>query len=107
MWMMTKDGFFSTVQKPGQTDEVTVRSRVKQDLLNLLDRLNHEAEILEGAGTDYPYRIVVKKMVWVDYVSRMAENLDYENFKNTVPEDDQKRHDCYFGVWRELLRLEA
>jgi hypothetical protein len=37
MWLMTNFGFFSIVKKEGEVN-LTVRSRVKQDLLNLKER---------------------------------------------------------------------
>lgn len=56
MWLMTRFGFFSVVQKPGETD-LTVRARVEADLLALKAAyLPSMGPILANAGTDYQYR---------------------------------------------------
>ena len=34
------------------------------------------------------------------------ENIDYGNFKNSVPWEDELRHDVYFNVWNELSKLQ-
>jgi hypothetical protein len=107
MWIMTIDGFYSVVKKPGQENEVTVRSRVKTDLEKLLSKLNSEISIQEGVGTDYPFRVVMSQADWGNYVQKVAMDIEYDNFKNTLDSSDHHRHEAYFKCWSALTSLEG
>ena len=106
MWIMTVDGFYSVVKKPGQEKEITVRSRVKTDLEKLLNKLNSEISIQEGVGTDYPFRVVMSQADWGNYVQKAAMDIEYDNFKNTLEYSDHYRHEAYFNCWSALTSLE-
>lgn len=52
MWLMTKHGFYSIVQK--KPDEYHVRARERQDLQNLIDRVPlPDAVIIDTPEADY------------------------------------------------------
>ena len=106
MWIATTDGFYSTVQKPGQKNDVTVRSRVKADLEKLMNRIGVDTKIVENAGTDYPFRIIVRKELWLKYLKEAGQSINYDNFKNTLNPKDDVRHAAYFKVWAALRMLE-
>ena len=106
MWIMTVDGFYSVVKKPGQEKEVTVRSRVKHDLAKLLTKVNLEIPIQDGVGTDYPFRVVISQTDWGNYLQKAAMDIEYDNFKNTLDSSDHNRHDAYFNCWSALTLLE-
>jgi hypothetical protein len=106
MWIATTDGFYSTVRKPDQTDELTVRSRARIDLEKLGKKIGRDVNILENSGTDYPFRIVIAKEVWRDYLKLSAMDITYDNFKATIDPQDYRREDAYFGVWSALFKLE-
>jgi hypothetical protein len=106
MWIMTVNGFYSVVKKPGQEKEVTVRSRVKTDLEKLLNKLNSEKTIQERVGTDYPFRVVMSLTDWADYLQKTAMDIEYDNFKNTLDSSDHNRHEAYFKCWSALSLLE-
>ena len=40
------------------------------------------------------------------FFTNEIENIDYGNFKNSVPWEDELRHDVYFNVWSELSKLQ-
>ena len=93
MWIFTKYGFFSAVcaryQKGKQKDQpdpknLMIRARVRQHLQNLLDLFPHifKGKISESTGTDYAYRLFVKKTVWVDFLVDLGDGIDYDNFKD-------------------------
>jgi len=106
MWIMTVDGFYSVVKKPGQKNDLTVRARVRNDLEKLLTKLNSEISIQEGVGTDYPFRVVMSQKDWANYVQKAAMDIKYYNFKNTLNPSDHDRHDAYFKCWSALTLLE-
>ena len=69
MWIFTKDGFYSVVQKSNQkgTDLLTVRSRYKSDMAKLIKSLKIPGDtLMKATGNDYEYRIVVKKSELAD-----------------------------------------
>lgn len=108
MWIFTKDGFYSVVQKPNQkgTEMLTVRARDRKDLVNLCDRLRFPKSLIkDGCGTDYEYRMEVKKEEFARYLSTSVRKIDYDNFKHTVKEKDIARSWVYMDVWTALSKL--
>ena len=39
-------------------------------------------------------------------IEKEIENIDYDNFKNSIPFEDKIRHDIYFDVWIKLRELQ-
>ena len=87
MWLFTKLGFFSIVQKPTDKsdDMVTIRSRVREDLEAL--RTHYLASLgptTQEGGSDYPYRARVKRAHFALALASLANDIDYSNFKSAV-----------------------
>lgn len=122
MWIFTKYGFFSAVcarkgngrhGEPVDPDRIMVRARLRGHLDSLKERfpdLLGDCEILESVGTDYAFRLFVQKAAWAKVVATLAEETDYDNFKNKV-----KRHQGHSGtayedslheVWSVMGRLQ-
>jgi 8-oxo-dGTP pyrophosphatase MutT (NUDIX family) len=104
MWLFTTEGFFSIVQKPGDT-ELTIRARSRADL----ERLAKHTElgpIIEGGGTDYPYRVRASREVVALMVLDQVRALDYSNFKSAVGKRmGGKRAHTYSDIWGTLLNI--
>jgi len=104
MWLMTKHGFYSIVQKkPG---EFHVRARLRKDLENLVARVPlPDAVIHSSKDADYTYRIIAGQEGVRKVMQFLGDTLDYSNFKNTVARtpDQQAKHDAYATVWRTML----
>ena len=84
MWLTTRIGFFSVVQKPDEMD-LTVRARVKADLENLRQRyLPTLGKITESSETDYRYRAKATHADFAEAVKKIAMDIDYPNFKQLV-----------------------
>lgn len=106
MWQFTKYGFFSVVAArkdrgrslaidPGM---VQIRARVLGHLRALRERFPElrDAELIETPRADYLYRIVVPKDVWAGVAGALADEIDYDNFKDACarqhdPEDEKAR----------------
>jgi hypothetical protein len=104
MWLMTKHGFYSIVQK--KPDEFHVRARVRKDLENLVAHVPLPgAEIHTSKTTDYPFRIIVGPKDVLKVMQIFGETLDYSNFKNTIARtrDQQEKHDAYATVWHTMI----
>lgn len=111
MWMITTIGFFSVVEKIEDKADgmVTVRSRVRADLEKLnVEFLGGKAEIIGKGGTDYPYRLRIPKGAWADAAGKLADGIDYPNFKSAVHErQGGAREQIYEGVWNVLKQLHS
>jgi hypothetical protein len=122
MWIFTKYGFFSAVcarkgdgsyGQPVDPERIMVRGRARSHLNALKERfpdLLGDCEVVESAGTDYAFRLFVRKAVWVQVVARLAEETNYDNFKSEV-----HRHEGISGaayehslhdVWSVMRRLQ-
>jgi hypothetical protein len=105
MWLFTKQGFFSVVHKDCAHDEVVVRARVRADLDGLLRVAKVKGRILSHTGTDYPFRVIMKRSDFSVYLIEYCIDLNYSNFKDTISAADDDRHSVYCSVWYSLLRL--
>lgn len=107
MWLYTKLGFFSIVHKPPcKKDELLVRTRCGEDLETLSKKLsqtgNFKGEIIKSTDSDYAYRMVVPRSILAPFVATLVMNLDYANFKATIPYNDELRHEAYFKCWEVM-----
>tara|TARA_B100000686_G_scaffold301786_1_gene337379 strand:+ start:2553 stop:2867 length:315 start_codon:yes stop_codon:yes gene_type:complete len=102
MWVIMNKAYFSIVENKNNQEELLVRARVAGDI----ERVFPDAEVLKNTGADYLYRASISKSVVSNTLKNEIENIDYGNFKNTVPWEDELRHDVYFNVWNELSKLQ-
>jgi hypothetical protein len=106
MWLLTPEGFFSIVQKPGE-DQLCVRARVAADLDRLRARFMPEmSETLERRGGDYRYRAWISRDHLADGLAAIGRDLSYSNFKSEVGCTDPERAHTYGRVWRILGELQ-
>jgi len=106
MWLITNFGFFSAVQKPGD-DQLTLRARSREDLEALHEKyLPHLGEIIQGAGTDYQYRARVSHEDFAEALQKIAMDINYSNFKNSVAKNQgHKRAGIYHDLWETVWRI--
>lgn len=106
MWIVTTKGFYSVVCDKKRPDLVVVRTRAREDLVNLKRDHLPEIRIIEGGGTDYPFRSYVNRERWARAAFDLADEIDYFNFKDAIQErQGKRRHDVYFRVWIALQDL--
>jgi hypothetical protein len=110
MWLITPVGFFSVVRKPTdiQNQTLTVRARVRSDLESLKAQFLPElGAIQESTVNDYRFRAVAPQAAVAQAMSRLVEDVDYDNFKNAVAKrQGRARSDLYHDVWSVLYRLQ-
>ena len=101
MWLMTKHGFYSIVErKPG---EFHVRARERQDIENLLKGVPFpDIELFETPDADYGYRLVVGKEDVLVILKFLGETLDYENFKGKIDMTPDQKRKPYHEVWQVM-----
>jgi hypothetical protein len=104
MWLMTKHGFYSIVQKePGKYH---VRSRERQDLENLVDRVPlPQVEIQETPRRDYAVRMIVDQKIVLTILLFLGNTLDYDNFKDCIADTSDQAHKPYHEVWGILAQM--
>lgn len=111
MWLITPIGFFSIVQKANDAiaDTLTVRARVRGDLEALRDKYVPElGEIVEGGGTDYPFRAVAPRASLSAALAAIVADLNYDNFKGEVARrQGATRAHTYRDIWQALRGLES
>ena len=110
MWIFNSCGFFSIVEKAEDqgTGKLTIRARVREDLVALRGKFMPELEpITSDTNLDYPYRARITRAAFAEGMKRMAEEVDYPNFKQKTFESmGANRARIYGKVWRDLMELE-
>lgn len=106
MWLATTRGFYSVVAHRDLDDHVLIRARAKRDLRNLVALLPKPRPRIQTTMTraDYPYRVAMRKADWMKCMVQLADDVDYDNFKNAVR--SRKRHDVYSQMWGIALKIE-
>jgi hypothetical protein len=109
MWMFTKIGFFSAVQSKDDENTIVVRARLEQDIERLADFLGEcqipQPKVIKTPHRDYLYRVMVKREDWKKAVARLADEIDYTNFKNEV-HDGTHRDAAYSRVWSVMYAIQ-
>jgi hypothetical protein len=109
MWIITSIGFFSIVRKPEDvaSGTLTVRARVRGDLEALRQACPELGEIEESPHSDYRFRARGPKAAVGAAIGRLAEGIDYDNFKDAVgARQGRGRAEVYHGVWDVLYGLQ-
>jgi len=109
MWLCSKEGFFSVVQKKG-AEKLDVRTRVRADLIALSTiHLNNPNPIIHSTtDSDYPYRIFLSHDEWAAVLMRMAQSITYPNFKRKIKQiQGHTRARFYSEVWYTMLEMGA
>jgi hypothetical protein len=105
MWLITRYGFFSVVQKPGEKD-LTIRARARADLEALRRRyLPSMGDIRVDEGTDYHYR--ASHAAVAEALRCSVMDVNYANFKDTVADEQgPERAHIYSRVWSVLCKVQ-
>ena len=94
MWFCFNDGFVSAVENSKDKSQFVVRARRRKHLEDNFKGY----EIGVNQGTDYKYRIFIDKKEFAKIVNEKIMNINYDNFKNSVEDNDL--HDLYATFWR-------
>ena len=82
MWIFTETGFVSAVCTWADSNEVKVRSRDHQSLEPLIAQ--YEVEVIKTPHADYPYRVIITKEQFGEFLISSLTLMDYTNFKSQV-----------------------
>ncbi len=94
MWIATVYGFFScTCPKVGATRDpkhIQIRARLRAHIPKVLAQFPDvfagytAADIAEDSGTDYRFRLIVTKEVFIRFLAELAMANNAHNFKDEV-----------------------
>lgn len=93
MWICMNNAFFSIVDDGSMDGCLVVRARRKGDI----ERLFPGTKAITLHGRDYQFRAHVKRGRVAEVVAESVKAIDYDNFKNSVADDDL--HDAYAKFW--------
>lgn len=106
MWMFTKIGFVSVVKDAGAPQNVWLRFRCLQDAerfraFSVEAAVARPATVMSTPESDYPYRMRLHRVDWLELAAALAGDVDYPNFKQAALEDDTcpSRWQAYHEVW--------
>ena len=121
MWLMTRHGFYSIVQKD---DGIHIRAREREDLERLKKAWDRECTspghvfymsrhdmksteipgILETPTNDYRWRIIIQPGALGQLMALLGDSVTYPNFKAQIDSDPAQRRKPYHAVWEVLAR---
>jgi hypothetical protein len=107
MWLTTQYGFYSIVNNA--EDSYFVRAQIRQDLVNLVDLLEIDAEVHEWKQANYRYRIIIDLEVLLEIMVQLACSIDYPNFKARIYHREEQSHKlrAYQNIWNTMATLQS
>ena len=103
MWIFLNNSFLSIVENRNNKEELLVRSRIKGDI----DKIFPDSNVFELENSDYKYRSYIKKSEVSEKIKDIIQNINYDNFKNSISKNEDKRHSSYINVWNEMRKLKS
>jgi len=110
MWLATTIGFFSIVEKPWDraTRTLTVRTRATTDLESFRKFCPELGDSVEDPDADYRFRAQAPKVAIAAALSRLTEDIDYDNFKNAVAQrQGSQRAGIYSKAWQAFYAIQS
>lgn len=95
MWIFTSTGFLSIVSKDCSPDELLVRARREGDI----EKVFPDAKVEKTVGVDYLYRARMDRGVVAQAIGGLLYDLDYSNFKDSIPYADKELKSACTKVW--------
>ena len=101
MWICLNNAFLSVVQDRDDPETLLVRARV----VGHIQQVFPEAKVFTDPKADYLYRAFIGRKAVAQAVAASIEDIDYDNFKDSV--DDDQLHVAYMKVWSTMEKLQA
>lgn len=105
MWIHSKIGFFSAVADYDRAGFLLVRARFEEDiraLCALVKEIDGEEPVPKKTpARDYLWRISIGNVTWGRVLARLAEGIEYTNFKGAV-HGDPIRDRAYLRCWTAM-----
>lgn len=103
MWLATKIGYYSIVNKDGFFH---IRARKIEDLKNINKIMNWNEEIYSTPNADYCSRICIpikNQQKINELFIKLSNEIDYDNFKNHIKKNEQcDKMNSYLQIWHVM-----
>jgi hypothetical protein len=102
MWIVTNHGLLSIVANKAKGFEGTllVRARRKEDLYHFFgDQKAVDESLIENPDADYQFRIICEPDTLKAAAFHQIDDINYGNFKNSIPETDVELRKFAGEVW--------
>jgi hypothetical protein len=100
MWLFTKHGFYSVVQKEGV---MHVRARKREHLETLRREYGVKPKVREWKQADYKFRVLLEPAEWERLAACLLRDIDYDNFKTACRSlPPAVLHTVWNLMWRAL-----
>ena len=100
MWLCTSDSFLSVVADRDNPDRLLVRARIAGHI----EQIFPDAKVFTDNQADYLYRAFIHREVVAQVVAANIGKIDYDNFKDSVK--DQDLHSAYSRFWGIMEALQ-
>lgn len=100
MWIFLNDAFISVVQQPRQPDHLLVRARLSGDLSRAFPGV--KLQVTKTPDADYRFRTTLPRRTVAEAIGRAVMQIDYGNFKDSVPKKDKVRSTAYLRCWSAM-----
>ena len=97
MWLFTETGFLSAVRHSENPDALIVRARDEESLKGLCEAA--ETHILATPDHDYPFRTMVGKDLFAEWILEKVSSLNYINYKAHMWSERPEFGDALHDVW--------
>jgi hypothetical protein len=111
MWIATTSGFFSVVADSQRSGRMLIRARCRADIFNLY-KAQQGLQSMESPTSDemrdYRWRISIDRIDWIILAGRLAQEVDYPNFKSAVHQhaDQDNKYGPYLQIWSTMKGLQ-
>jgi hypothetical protein len=102
MWIFTNQAFLSIVSKDCDDSELLVRARREGDIQKVFPK----AHVEKTVGVDYLYRARIDRMEVAAVIAKNIDEIDYSNFKGSIPYTDKGLSNACSSVWHVMAKLQ-
>lgn len=99
MWIITNKGLLSIVAHKDSPEKLLVRSRRYDELLDFVSKLPEAVSIYQMNRSDYKWRCDVDRDQVAFAATKILQEIDYFNFKRSIPETDLDLQHFAGEVW--------
>ncbi len=103
MWLFTSNSFVSIVVDKENQHRLLIRARCKGDI----EELFPQSSVFIDENADYRYRAYISKSEVSQNLFEYIDNLNYTNFKNSIPDEKSTYQDACLWVWTIMKDLQA
>lgn len=103
MWIVTNKSYMSIVQDNVDPSLLLVRARIRGDIETFLDN-DPRYVVIEMDNSDYRFRAWVDREVVKEKMLKEINNINYDNFKNSVKEKERKA--WYTRIWSVMFQVQ-